>query len=327
MRPPRLQYELMKLPNGLTVVLSPDHSTPIVHVELWYHVGSKDEKPGRTGFAHLFEHMMFKGSKNVEPEEHASMLASIGGQSNAYTNDDATVFWQTVPSQYLPLVLWMEADRMATLRIDKATFENEREVVKEERRLRVDNQPFGRLSEILYDTFYTVSPYKHTTIGSMKDLDAASVEDVRDFHNTFYVPHNATIAIVGDFDMAQAKELVTKYFGRDPEIRPRHPARIPAGEAVDGRAPRDGERDLAAAGRHRRVSDHVRRQPRFVSAAPDVEDPVRRRQLAHLSIAGLREAASRCRHSAAATSSRSRTCFSRSRSWRPGTRTRRSRRR
>ena len=216
-RPPRLQYELMTLPNGLTVVLSPDHSTPIVHVELWYHVGSKDEKPGRTGFAHLFEHMMFKGSKNVEPEEHASMLASIGGQSNAYTNDDATVFWQTLPSQYLPLVLWMEADRMATLRIDKATLENEREVVKEERRLRVDNQPFGRLSEILYDNAFTVSPYKHTTIGSMKDLDAASVDDVRDFHRTFYVPGNATLAIVGDFEMAQAKELVTRYFGRVPK--------------------------------------------------------------------------------------------------------------
>jgi len=216
-RPPRLQYELMTLPNGLTVVLSPDHSTPIVHVELWYHVGSKDEKAGRTGFAHLFEHMMFKGSKNVEPEEHASMLASIGGQSNAFTNDDATVFWQTAPSQYLPLVLWMEADRMATLRIDKATFENEREVVKEERRLRVDNQPFGRLSEILYDTAFTISPYKHTTIGSMKDLDAASVADVRDFHNTHYVPGNATVAIVGDFDMVQAKELVTRYFGRVPK--------------------------------------------------------------------------------------------------------------
>jgi zinc protease len=216
-RPPRLQYELITLPNGLTVVLSPDHSTPIVHVELWYHVGSKDEKTGRTGFAHLFEHMMFKGSKNVEPEEHASMLASIGGQSNAYTNDDATVFWQTVPSQYLPLVLWLEADRMATLRIDKATFENEREVVKEERRLRVDNQPFGRLSEILYDTFYTVSPYKHTTIGSMQDLDAASVEDVRDFHTTYYVPGTATMAIVGDFDMAEAKKLVTQYFSRIPK--------------------------------------------------------------------------------------------------------------
>ena len=216
-RPPRLEYELVTLPNGLTIVLSPDHSTPIVHVEVWYHVGSKDEKPGKTGFAHLFEHMMFKGSKNVEPEEHASMLASLGGQTNAYTNDDATVFWQTVPSQYLPLVLWLEADRMATLRIDKATFENEREVVKEERRLRVDNQPFGRLSEILYDNFYTVSPYKHTTIGSMKDLDAASVADVREFHTQFYVPANATIAIVGDFDMAQAKELVTKYFARVPK--------------------------------------------------------------------------------------------------------------
>jgi zinc protease len=218
-RPPRMEYELMKLPNGLTVVLSPDHSTPIVQVEVWYHVGSKDEKPGRTGFAHLFEHMMFKGSKNVDPEEHSSMLASIGGQSNAYTNDDVTVFWQTLPSQYLPMVLWMEADRMATLRIDKETLDNERQVVKEERRLRIDNQPFGRLSEILYDNFFTVSPYKHTTIGSMADLDAASVEDVRDFHNMFYVPGNATIAIVGDFDMAQAKELVTRYFARVPAAK------------------------------------------------------------------------------------------------------------
>jgi predicted Zn-dependent peptidase len=216
-RPPHLQYEITTLPNGLTVVLSEDHSTPIVHTELWYHVGSKDEKAGRTGFAHLFEHMMFKGSKNVDPEEHASMIASIGGQSNAYTNDDATVFWQTVPSQYLPLVLWLEADRMATLRIDEGTFKAEREVVKEERRLRVDNQPFGRLSEILYDNAFTVHPYKHTTIGSMKDLDAASIADVRDFYNTFYVPGNATLAIVGDFDAAQALELVTKYFARIPK--------------------------------------------------------------------------------------------------------------
>src|ERR671916_1860259 len=201
-RPPKLTYERLKLPNGLTVLLHQDRSTPIAHVQLWYHVGSRDERAGRTGFAHLFEHMMFKGSKNVEPEQHTSIVSSVGGQANAYTTEDSTVFWQTVPAQYLPLVLWMEADRMATLRIDKATFENEREVVKEERRLRVDNQPFGRLSEILYDTFYTVSPYKHTTIGSMKDLDAASVEDVRDFHNQFYIPSNATMAIVGDFDMA-----------------------------------------------------------------------------------------------------------------------------
>ena len=286
-RPPRLQYELMTLPNGLTIVLSPDHSTPIVHVEVWYHVGSKDEKPGRTGFAHLFEHMMFKGSKNVEPEEHASMLASIGGQSNAYTNDDATVFWQTVPSQYLPLVLWMEADRMATLRIDKTTFENEREVVKEERRLRVDNQPFGRLSEILYDTFYTVSPYKHTTIGSMKDLDAASVEDVRDFHNSSTCRATRRSPSSATSTWRRRRSWSTKYFGARPEIRSRHPAGVSAREAVDGRAPRDGERELAAARGHRRVSDYLRRPPRFVSAAPDVEDSVRRRQLAHLPVARL----------------------------------------
>jgi zinc protease len=216
-RPPRMEYSISTLPNGLTVVLSEDHSTPIVHADLWYHVGSKDERTGRTGFAHLFEHMMFKGSKNVDPEEHASMIASVGGQSNAYTNDDTTVFWETAPSQYLPLILWLEADRMATLKIDEATFKSEREVVKEERRLRIDNQPYGRLSEILYANVFTVSPYKHTTIGSMTDLDAASVADVRDFHSTYYVPGNATLALVGDFDSAQAMDLVTKYFGRIPK--------------------------------------------------------------------------------------------------------------
>src|SRR5207344_199600 len=150
-RPNRIEYQVATLPNGLTVVLSEDHSTPIVHVQLWYHVGSKNERPGLTGFAHLFEHMMFKGSKNVGPEEHTSVIASVGGQSNAYTTDDETVFWQTLPSQYLPLASWLEADRMATLRIDRDTFVNEREVVKEERRMRVDNQPYGRLNEIIYD--------------------------------------------------------------------------------------------------------------------------------------------------------------------------------
>src|SRR5512132_77804 len=165
-RPPKLQYDMSTLPNGLTVIYSEDHSTPIVHAQLWYHVGSRNEKTGRTGFAHLFEHLMFKGSKNVEPEGHTSMIASIGGQSNAYTQDDVTVFWETVPAQFLPLVLWLEADRMATLRINKETFANERDVVKEERRMRIDNQPFGRLSEIIFDQAFTVHPYKHPTIGS-----------------------------------------------------------------------------------------------------------------------------------------------------------------
>src|SRR5213596_2611246 len=226
-RPPKLQYELTALPNGLTVVFSEDHSTPIVHVNLTYHVGSKNEKPGRTGFAHLFEHLMFKGSKNVQPEAHTSMISSIGGQSNAYTTDDETVVWETVPAQYLPMVLWLEADRMATLRIDKDTFTNEREVVKEERRMRVDNQPFGRLNEIIYDQAFMVHPYRHPTIGSMEDLEAASVEDVRDFYRTYYVPSNATLTLVGDFDSTQAVQLVNQYLGRVPKADHDVPRDIP----------------------------------------------------------------------------------------------------
>jgi zinc protease len=226
-RPPKLQYDLSKLDNGLTVILSEDHSTPIVHVALWYHVGSKNERPGRTGFAHLFEHMMFKGSKNVEPEAHTSFISSVGGQTNAYTTDDETVFWETVPAQYMPLALWLEADRMASLRINESTFTNEREVVKEERRMRVDNQPYGRLNEIIYDHAFKVHPYKHPTIGSMADLEAASIADVRDFYATYYVPENATLTLVGDFDTAQAKELVQQYFGRVPKAAKPVPREIP----------------------------------------------------------------------------------------------------
>jgi len=226
-RPPKLQYTLSTLPNGLTVVLSEDHSTPIVHLNLTYHVGSKNEKPGRTGFAHLFEHLMFKGSKNVLPEAHTSYVASVGGQSNAYTTDDETVFWETVPSQYLPMILWLEADRMATLRIDQETFAAEREVVKEERRMRVDNQPYGRLNEIIYDQAFTVHPYKHPTIGSMVDLEAASIDDVRDFYRTFYVPSNATLTLVGDFDPSQAMQLVAQYLGRVPKADREVPRDIP----------------------------------------------------------------------------------------------------
>jgi zinc protease len=215
-RPPKLNYQVARLPNGLTVVLLEDHSTPIVHAQLWYHVGSKDERPGRTGFAHLFEHLMFKGSKNVQPESHVSMISAVGGQVNAYTTEDVTVFWATVPAQYLPLVLWLEADRMASLRVDKETFERERAVVKEERRLRVENQPYGNIADLIYQHTFTAHPYQHTTIGSMKDLDAASVDDVREFYRTFYVPGNATLALAGDFDSAQALALVTRHFGAVP---------------------------------------------------------------------------------------------------------------
>jgi len=226
-RPTRLDYTMTSLANGMQVVLLEDHSTPIVHAEVWYHVGSKNERPGRTGFAHLFEHMMFKGSKNVEPEGHPSWISSIGGQSNAYTTEDATVFWETVPAQYLPLVLWLEADRLATLRIEEDVFRTEREVVKEERRMRIDNQPYGRLNELIYDQAFTVHPYKHPTIGSMKDLEAASISDVRDFFRTYYVPNNATLVLVGDFNTKDAQDLVTKYLGRVPKSDRPVPRDIP----------------------------------------------------------------------------------------------------
>jgi zinc protease len=196
-------------------------------VSVWYHVGSKNERKGRTGFAHLFEHMMFKGSKNVEPEAHTSIIASVGGQSNAYTNEDTTVFWQTLPAQYLPLSLWLEADRMATLRIDEEVFKREREVVKEERRMRVENQPYGRLSEIIYDRAFNTHGYKHPTIGSIADLEAASIEDVRDFHRTYYVPENATLTIVGDFDPEQTLQFVNNYFARVPKATKPVPRDLP----------------------------------------------------------------------------------------------------
>src|SRR5688500_8923679 len=207
-RPPKLTYERIVLPNGMKVILHQDKSTPIVHVELWYHVGSKNEKPGRTGFAHFFEHLMFKGSRNVEPEQHTSIVASVGGQANAYTNEDTTVFWQSIPAQYLPLVLWMEADRMASLRIDEKNFAAEREVVKEERRMRIENPPYGLLNELITFHAFDVHPYKHPVIGSMNDLNAATIDDVRDFYKTYYVPENATLMIVGDFDVDTVTSLV-----------------------------------------------------------------------------------------------------------------------
>ena len=226
-RPPKLDYQLHTLENGLTVILSEDHSTPIVHLQLVYRVGSKNERPGRTGFAHLFEHMMFKGSRNVQSDSHLTLISRVGGDGNAYTTEDSTTFLETVPAQYLPLVLWLEADRMATLRIDKTTFEAERQVVKEERRWRYEDTPFGLLSEIMYDRAYSVHPYKHTAIGSMEDLEAASVEDVQGFFDTYYVPDNATLVLVGDFESAEALALVKQYFDRVPHAKRPVPRDIP----------------------------------------------------------------------------------------------------
>ena len=226
-RPPKFDYQITTLDNGLTVILSEDHSTPIVNFQLWYHVGSKNEPPGRTGFAHLFEHLMFKGSHNVAPEQHLTMVARVGGDGNAFTTEDATVFFETVPSQYLPLILWLEADRMATLRIDQTALDSEREVVKEERRWRYENEPFGLLSEIVYDNAFTTHPYKHTPIGSMADLEAASIEDVQAFFDTYYVPENATLTLVGDFETANALQMIEHYFGRVPRAARPVPRDIP----------------------------------------------------------------------------------------------------
>jgi len=226
-RPPKFDYTMTTLANGLQVVMLEDHSTPIVHVAVWYHVGSKDEKPGRTGFAHLFEHLMFKGSKNVLPDQHPSWITSIGGEANAETDEDSTIYWETVPAEHLPLALWLEADRMASLDVSADKFKTEREVVKEERRMRYENQPFGRLPEIIFDHAFTTHPYKHQTIGSMEDLEAASIEDVRAFHRAYYVPNNATVVIVGDFDTPVARQLVDKFLGRVPKGAP-VPRDIPA---------------------------------------------------------------------------------------------------
>jgi zinc protease len=215
-RPPKLDFTRNKLANGLEVVLLEDHAVPVVNLQVWYHVGSKDEPPGHTGFAHLFEHLMFKGSAHVGAEEHSRIIEAIGGFDNAATYDDATQFYETVPSNYLERVLWLEADRMGSLNVDEANFKSEREVVKEERRVRIENQPYGYIEEDLRAAAFTVHGYHHTAIGSMADLNAATIDDVRDFFKTFYKPNNAALVIVGDFKSDQALAWTRKYFGGIP---------------------------------------------------------------------------------------------------------------
>src|SRR6266852_4201083 len=212
-RPPQLHVVSHRLANGLLLLMVEGHAAPVINLQMWYHVGSKDEKPGRTGFAHLFEHLMFKGSAHVPPEQHSRIIEAVGGFDNAYTSDDVTVYWETFPSNYLECVIWLEADRLGSLKVDAANFQSEREVVKEERRVRVEDRPYGRVFEDLYAAAFTLHPYKHTTIGSMDDLNKARLEDVRAFFRTFYRPDNATMVIVGDLDASEAVRWVEKYFG------------------------------------------------------------------------------------------------------------------
>jgi zinc protease len=245
--PPALQIRQKTLRNGLRIVAAEDRSRPVINLQVWYHVGSKDEKPGRTGFAHLFEHIMFRGSKNVGPEEHMRLVRQAGGVVNAYTGFDTTVYWETFPSNYLERMLWLEADRMASLDVSEENFRKEREVVKEERRLRVENPPYGNLLEEVLRNAYVRYPYRHSPIGSAEDLDRATLADVRAFHSTYYVPNNATLILVGDFDSAEAFRLVEKHFGPIPRGRPvprvrkKEPAQKARREAslTDPKAPLD----------------------------------------------------------------------------------------
>ena len=271
-----IPYKQYTLKNGLSLIVHEDHKAPIVAVNIWYHTGSKNEKPGKTGFAHLFEHLMFKGSAHVGPEEHKNFIASIGGRYNATTDFDRTLYFQSFPSNYLERVLWMEADRMSSLNVSDENFKSERDVVKEERRLRVDNPPFGRLFEVVLDKTFTTHPYKIETIGSIADLDAATVQDVRDFHSLYYVPNNATLVVAGDFDPAQTRGWIEKHFeGADP----------------DGRAPRgrlSPERPPAGGGDH--LSHPPGREPGQLRPPGGEQHPLGRRELAALQADGLREA-------------------------------------
>ena len=224
---PRIQFEKYKLPNGLEVILHEDHSTPIIAVDTWYHVGSGDEQVGRTGFAHLFEHIMFMGSQHVAVGAFDQLLESAGANNNGSTTEDRTNYYETLPSNALPLALWLDSDRMGFLlpTMDLPKVNLQRDVVKNERRQRVDNVPYGRADETILAALYPKShPYSWPVIGSMADLSAASLTDVQNFFKTYYAPNNATIAIAGDFDPATVKKLVAEYFGnipRGPEVKRR----------------------------------------------------------------------------------------------------------
>ncbi len=213
-------FESYRLENGLHVLLAPDAGATAVAVNLWYNVGSRNERPSRSGFAHLFEHLMFQGSDNVERGEHFQFVERAGGSLNASVTEDRTNYYQTVPPDRMNLALWLEADRMRSLGINAENMAREVEVVKEERRLRIDNAPYGssQLQIGHYAVYDSAScfAYAHSPIGSMEDLDAAEPVDVREFFATYYAPNNATLALVGDFDPAVARELIAEYFGSIP---------------------------------------------------------------------------------------------------------------
>src|SRR4026208_110533 len=215
----RVDFKETTLKNGLRVITVEDRSAPVIAISVTYNVGSRDERQGRTGFAHLFEHMMFKGSENVGSGEHFLLVFNNGGNMNGTTNEDRTNYFEILPANQLDLGLFLESDRMKSLAITKDNLDNQRNAVQEERRLGVDNQPYGKSGEVQQALLYDNFAYKHSVIGSMEDLSAANVDDVAEFFKIYYAPNNAVLALVGDFDTKDALARIAKQF----ESIPRQP--------------------------------------------------------------------------------------------------------
>jgi zinc protease len=233
-----IEFEEFDLKNGLHVILHEDHSTPIVAVTVMYHVGSKNEDPNRTGMAHFFEHLLFEGSENIGRGEFSSYVENAGGTLNANTTNDRTFYYEVLPSNQLELGLWLESERMLHSKVEIVGIETQREVVKEEKRMRVDNQPYGRLLEETMKRAYTVHPYQWTTIGSLDHLNAAQEQEFIDFYKKFYVPENAVLSIAGDFDVKATSKLIKKYFSDIPRgnteiVRPSTPEPVKTAEVRD----------------------------------------------------------------------------------------------
>lgn len=216
----KVSFEEYDLDNGLHVVLHQDNSAPVVITSVMYHVGAKDEQPDRTGFAHFFEHLLFEGTKNIERGEWFKIVTANGGQNNANTTDDRTYYYEVFPSNNLELAIWMESERLMHPVINQIGVDTQNEVVKEEKRLRVDNQPYGNLIKAVKENMFKVHPYRWTTIGEMEHLDAATLEEFQAFNKKFYIPNNAVLVVAGQFDVDQAKQWINKYFSAIPKGTP-----------------------------------------------------------------------------------------------------------
>src|SRR6266581_5834920 len=267
----RVPYDSLTLANGLQVLVAPDHAVPVVTVNIWYHVGSGDEKPGRTGFAHLFEHIMFMGSQHVPTGEFDKQLEAAGGDNNGSTTEDRTNYFEDAPSNALPLMLWLDSDRMGWLlpEIDSAKVALQRGVVQNERRQSYENQPYGLAQENILQRLHPPNhPYHWPVIGSMADLDAATIDDVRGFFKSYYTPNNATLVIGGDVDVPAARALAQQYFGD-----------IPRGPAVTRTPPPvfqlDSERVAHGQGvrPRRRYARHRRQHPGSWARVPALQGP------------------------------------------------------